>query len=120
MIAITGADRSNGCLCVLQASHLCGRIDHGRVGAQRGADIERVEALIARLPVVYCELKSGSVLYFHCNLLHSSEPNLSDRPRISYICCYNALSNPPLTRPGHGPCEPIILVEDNLDAWKTE
>ena len=116
MIAVTDADRVNGCLKVLRGSHRCGRIDHGRVGAQTGADPERVRALMERLQVVHCELKKGSMLFFHCNLLHASEPNLSERPRISYICCYNALSNPPLTRPGHGPCVPIELVEDHLES----
>lgn len=117
MLAVTEADRSNGCLKVLQGSHLCGRIDHGKIGTQTGADPVRVEALLKRLPMVYCELNPGSVLFFHCNLLHASDANVSDRPRISYICCYNALSNPPLTKAGHGPCEPIRLVEDDLEAW---
>jgi len=119
MLAITDADRQNGCLRVLKGSHLCGRIEHSRVSGQSGADLERVKALLERLPVGDCELRSGSLLFFHCNLLHSSEPNLSDRPRLSYICCYNALSNPPLTKPGHGPCTPIQLAEDNLEAWRT-
>lgn len=117
MLAVTEADRSNGCLKVLKGSHLCGRIDHGKIGTQTGADPARVEALMKRLSMVTCELKPGSVLFFHCNLLHASDPNTSDRPRISYICCYNALGNPPLTKPGHGPCEPITLVEDHLKAW---
>ena len=118
MLAITDADRENGCLSVLKGSHLCGRIDHSRAGSQSGADPDRVKVLLERLPVVDCELKSGSMLYFHCNLLHSSAPNLSDRPRLSYICCYNALSNPPLTKPGHGPCVPIAPTADDLDAWR--
>ncbi|MSR83424.1 MAG: hypothetical protein EXS58_10955 [Candidatus Latescibacteria bacterium] len=77
-----------------------------------------MKVLLERMPVVDCELKSGSMLYFHCNLLHSSAPNLWDRPRLSYICCYNALSNPPLTKPGHGPCVPIAPVADDLEAWR--
>ena len=117
LLAVTDADKSNGCLRVLKGSHRCGRIEHGRTGGQVAADPERVQALLQRLQVVDGELAAGSVLFFHCNLLHSSAANLSARPRISYICCYNALSNPPLTQPGHGPCEPIELGRDNLDGW---
>jgi hypothetical protein len=118
MIAVTEADRKNGCLRVLRGSHRCGRLDHGKIGSQTGADPERVEALLKRLQVVDCVLRPGDMLFFHCNLLHASEPNVSDRPRTSYICCYNALNNPPLTKPGHGPCVPLELVADNLDTWK--
>ena len=117
LLAVTDADKSNGCLRVLKGSHRCGRIEHGRTGGQVAADTERVQALIQRLQVVEGELAAGSVLFFHCNLLHSSAANLSARSRISYICCYNALSNPPLTKRGHGPCEPIELGRDNLDGW---
>ena len=117
LLAVTDADKSNGCLRVLKGSHRCGRIEHGRTGGQVAADPERVQALIQRLQVVEGELAAGSVLFFHCNLLHSSAANLAARSRISYICCYNALSNPPLTKRGHGPCEPIELGRDNLDGW---
>ena len=120
MVAVTDADRDNGCLQVLKGSHRCGRIDHGRVGQQTGADPHRVEALMQRLECVPCELQGGDVLFFHCNLLHSSAPNTSARPRISYICCFNALSNPPLTKSGHGAPVKIDLVADHLEDWKTD
>ena len=46
LIAIDRATGENGCLEVLQGSHLIGRIDHGKVGDQTGADLERVEAAL--------------------------------------------------------------------------
>ena len=112
MLALDDATRENGCLKVLTGSHHLGRIDHGRRGGQAGADPERVAAIEARLPVYYCQARAGSVLFFHGNLLHASEANLSDRPRRAFICCYNALSNAPYGGKGHGKPEPINLAED--------
>ena len=42
LIAVSRANRANGCLQVLRGSHLMGRIDHGKTGDQTGADMERV------------------------------------------------------------------------------
>lgn len=39
------------------------------------------------------ELKAGDVLFFHSNILHRSEANLSDKPRWSMISCYNRQAN---------------------------
>lgn len=41
-VSVDDADRDNGGLQVLRGSHRMGRIDHGRVGDQAGADIDRV------------------------------------------------------------------------------
>ena len=82
-IAIDEAMKVNGCLKVMVGSHLLGRLDHGHVGNQYGANPERVEALESKLPVRHVEAKPGSVLFFHCNLLHASEPNLSKLPRLA-------------------------------------
>jgi phytanoyl-CoA dioxygenase PhyH len=112
MIALDPATRENGCLKVLVGSHLLGRLDHGRQGSQAGADPERIGAIEARLPVRYIEARPGSAIFFHCNLLHASEPNLSDHPRRAYICCYNAFSNVPVLGAGHGRPVPIPLVPD--------
>src|SRR5258707_2521477 len=57
MIALDRATRQNGCLQVVRGSHLLGRLDHGKVGDQTGvADNERMQAALARLELVHCEL----------------------------------------------------------------
>jgi hypothetical protein len=112
MVALDRATKENGCLKVITGSHHLGRFDHGQRGNQAGADPERVNAALERLPLHYCEMPAGSVLFFHCNLFHASEANTSDRPRRAYICCYNALSNVPYGGRGHGKPEPITLAED--------
>lgn len=113
MIALDAANKENGCLKVIPGSHHIGRINHGGVGSQAGADVERVAEAERRLGVHYCEAPAGSALFFHGNLLHSSEPNLSDRHRRAYICTYNAFSNIPFGGGGHGKPEPIPVVPDD-------
>lgn len=114
LIALDGATRENGCLKVLTGSHHIGRLDHGQQGNQVGADPARLRAVEELLPVRYVEAPAGSALFFHCNLLHASEPNTSDRPRTSYICCYNAMSNVPYGGHGHGSVKPIAMSQDIL------
>jgi ectoine hydroxylase-related dioxygenase (phytanoyl-CoA dioxygenase family) len=101
MIAVDRATRANGCLQVLRGSHRLGRIDHGKVGDQTGADPERVEAALKRLELVHCELSPGSAVFFHANLLHRSDQNKSDDPRWAFICCYNAARNDPYKESRH-------------------
>ena len=113
MIAIDEAMKVNGCLKVMVGSHLLGRLDHANVGNQHGVEPERAKALESRLPVQFVEAKPGSALFFHCNLIHASEPNLSEFPRLTYICCYNAFSNIPILGQGHGPPIPIQLASDD-------
>ena len=95
MVALDPATRENGCLKVITGSHRLGRCNHGQVASQTGADPERLAVVVDRLPVHYCEAPAGSVLFFHCNTFHASEPNFSAQPRRAYICCYNARSNVP-------------------------
>lgn len=115
MLSIDASTRENGCLQVLVGSHRLGRIEHMQVGTQTGADPQRVAALRERLAHRYVETEPGAMLFFHCNLLHASDANLSDRPRRALICCYNALSNTPLYGQGHGAPVPIErCAEDAL------
>lgn len=93
-IALDPATRANGCLQVLRGSHLLGRLDHTTVGQQTGADPARIRQIEQSLETVHVEMSSGSALFFHSNLLHSSAPNESDQHRRSFIVCYNAVGNP--------------------------
>lgn len=95
-VALDPATKENGCLQVLRGSHKLERLDHGKVGAQTGADPARMPLLEPLFERVYVEMTPGSCLFFHCNLLHSSGPNESEHHRRSFIMCYNALANPQL------------------------
>ena len=95
MIAVDRATKENGCLQVIKGSHKLGRVEHGITGTQTGADMERVEAALQRMELVYCELEPGDALFFHANLLHRSDQNKSPNPRWALICCYNTKHNDP-------------------------
>ena len=101
LIAVDTATKENGCLQVIKGSHLMGRIDHNKVGDQTGADIDRVNEALKHLDLIYCEMEPGTALFFHSNLLHRSDANLSPNPRWSLICCYNAARNPCKPRENH-------------------
>jgi hypothetical protein len=40
---------------------------------QRGADLERVDWAKGRCPLIFCELSPGDAIFFHANLLHTSD-----------------------------------------------
>jgi ectoine hydroxylase len=112
-IAIDPATKENGCLQVLKGSHELGRIDHLLTGDQAGADRERVEKAMERLELVHVEMQPGDALFFHCNLLHRSDQNRSERPRWSMICCYNAARNDPYKESHHPRYTPLVKVADD-------
>ena len=75
-------------------------------GDQTGADLERVNVALERMELVYGECEPGDAIFFHGNLLHRSDANLSPNPRWSLICCYNAARNDPYKEskpPGYTP-----------------
>jgi ectoine hydroxylase-related dioxygenase (phytanoyl-CoA dioxygenase family) len=112
-IAVDGATKENGCLQVIPQSHHCGRVDHILTGDQAGADRERVDEILKRMPVLYCEMEPGDAIFFHCNLLHRSDQNRSDKPRWSMICCYNAASNDPYKESHHPRYTLLRVVPDS-------
>jgi len=101
LIAVDRATRENGCLQVVRGSHLLGRMDHGKVGDQTGADPERVAEVTKRLETVYVDLEPGSAVLFHGNTLHRSDQNNSENPRWAFICCYNTKHNDPYKESKH-------------------
>jgi ectoine hydroxylase-related dioxygenase (phytanoyl-CoA dioxygenase family) len=112
-IAVDPATRENGCLQVIEGSHHCGRIEHALTGDQSGADAERVQEILKRMPLVYVVMDPGDVLFFHANLLHRSDQNHSDHPRWSMICCFNAARNNPYREAQHPCYTPLKRVPDS-------
>ncbi|MBD1367262.1 phytanoyl-CoA dioxygenase family protein [Mucilaginibacter sp. ZT4R22] len=105
MVALTDANKQNGCLQVIRGSHKLGRVNHGFSGEQVGADMVMVENALKTMELIYCELEAGDALLFHSNLLHRSEANLSDSPRWSIISCYSLQSN--------------LAYNETSTSWKT-
>jgi phytanoyl-CoA hydroxylase len=121
MVAITDANQANGCLQVIKGSHKMGRIEHGFAGEQVGASQHYVDLSLKTMPLVYVEINAGDALFFHSNLLHRSEANLSDKPRWSLISVYNRASNIPYNEPSKSSTVKLAPVPDEaLMQWQTE
>ncbi len=64
-----------------------------------------VNNALKTMELIYCEIEPGDALFFHSNLLHRSEANLSEHPRWSIISCYSSQSN--------------LAYNENSTSWKT-
>lgn len=121
MIAITRANRENGCLQVMKGSHKMGRIEHSFAGEQVGASQHYVDLALKTMEQVYVELQAGDALFFHSNLLHRSEANLSGNSRWSLISVYNRANNVPYNEPCGSSTVPIEVVPDEaMLEWETK
>lgn len=121
MVALTEANKQNGCLQIIKGSHKLGRVNHGFAGEQVGADITMVDNALKTMPLIYCELEQGDALIFHSNLLHRSEANLSDRPRWSIISCYCSQSNLAYNETSTAWKMPVRIVPDEaILEWEAE
>jgi ectoine hydroxylase-related dioxygenase (phytanoyl-CoA dioxygenase family) len=121
MVALTEANKQNGCLQVIKGSHKLGRVNHGFAGEQVGADMQMVDNALKTMELVYVELEAGDALIFHSNLLHRSEANLSDYPRWSIISCYNLQSNLAYNETSTAYKVPVDIVPDSaIMDWDAE
>lgn len=120
MIALTSADKENGCLQIIKGSHKLGRVNHGFAGEQVGADMTMVNNALETMDLIYCEIEPGDALFFHSNLMHRSEANLSDKPRWSLISCYNSQSNLAYAETSTSWRVPVDIVPDHaITEWNT-
>ena len=120
MLALTPANKENGCLQVIRGSHKMGRVNHGFAGEQVGADSVMVDNALKTMEVIYCELQPGDILIFHSNLLHRSEANLSTHPRWSLISCYCSQSNIAYNETSASWNSPVDVVPDEaILEWET-
>lgn len=120
MVALTPANKQNGCLQVIKGSHKLGRINHGFAGEQVGADMVMVNNALKTMDLVYVEIEPGDALFFHSNILHRSEANLSEHPRWSIISCYASQSNLAYNENSTSWKTPIELVPDNaITNWES-
>jgi len=121
MVALTPANKANGCLQVIKGSHKLGRVNHGFAGEQVGADMVFVDHALKTMDLIYCELDPGDALIFHSNLLHRSEANTSDKPRWSIISCYSSQSNLAYNETSVSWKVPVDIVPDEaILNWKAD
>ena len=113
VLALTHHTLANGALRVLRGSHLAGRMTHVTLGAQQAVDPERLALVQRDFEEVVMECEPGDVYFFHCNMFHASQPNVTDTVRASLLTCYNARSNNPIRKHHHRFYNP-------LDRWSDQ
>ena len=74
--------------------------------------MDRMPAIRRQLDHAYLEMDPGDACFFHCNTLHSSSQNKSDKARNILICCYNKASNDPIKEHHHPRYTPLAKVSD--------
>ena len=70
----------------------------------------RLQEALKIFPHVYVEMTPGDALFFHCNLLHSSDQNNSDQRRWVMITSYNKKKNNPVLQHHHPFYHPLHMV----------
>lgn len=124
-IALTVSEPANGCMRVIPGSHKQGLLEHDNVQDpnllnKRG---ERLRMHVDESQAVDVVLKPGEMSLHHTNIVHGSNPNRSDGPRIGFIVRF--VTNLSTNRDrevmrvrGNADCSHLRLVEppDNRSA----
>ena len=117
-IALTPSERANGCLRVVPGSHSRGLMGHQIIRDdpnllnRRG---ERVEMTVDEAEAVDVVLRPGEMSLHHSNIVHGSNPNTSDEPRVGFIVRFvtNQTTNrdrPMLRVRGRADCSHLTLA----------
>lgn len=87
-IALTMSQPENGCMRAMPGSHKLGLLDHENVENdpnllnRRG---ERIRSDVRESEAIDVVLRPGEMSLHHTNIVHGSNPNRSDGPRIGFI-----------------------------------
>ena len=116
-IALTASEPANGCMRVVPGTHKQGVLEHDNVQDpnllnKRG---ERLRMDVDESEAVDVVLKPGEMSLHHTNIVHGSNPNTSDGPRIGFIVRYvtNLSTNrdrPVMRVRGKADCSHLRLV----------
>ena len=117
-IALTPSHQANGCMRVIAGSHRLGSLNHVNLSDpnllnRRG---ERIDVAVDESQAVDVVLRPGEISLHHSNIVHGSNPNASDEPRIGFIVRFvtNRFTNkdwPLLRVRGEADCSHLRLVE---------
>ena len=118
-IALTPSHRANGCVLVIPGSHKQGLLDHDNVLDdpnllnRRG---ERVKVVVDEARAVDVVLQPGEMSLHQSNIVHGSNANTSDEPRIGFIVRFVTNLIAPRDRPllrvrGEADCSHLTLAE---------
>lgn len=118
-IALTPSNQANGCMRVIPGSHKLGALDHENVPDdpnllnRRG---ERIKIEVDESKAVDVVLRPGQLSLHQSTIVHGSNPNTSDKPRIGFIVRFvtSQMRNPNtrlLRVRGNGDCSHLELAE---------
>ena len=130
-IALTPSHQENGCMRVIPGSHRLGALDHENVVDERLLNRrgERIKIDVDESQAVDVVLRPGQISLHESTLVHSSNPNASDEPRIGFIVRFvtSRMQNPNtrlMRVRGDGDCShldlaqrPGINAEEALSTW---
>jgi non-haem Fe2+, alpha-ketoglutarate-dependent halogenase len=122
-IALTPSVRANGCVRVVPGSHKRGLLEHQTIRDdpnllnRRG---ERVEMTVDEAEALDLVLRPGEMSLHHSNIVHGSNPNSSDEPRVGFIVRFvtNRTTNsarPMLRVRGRADCGHLTLARPPAD-----
>ena len=132
-IALTPSHQANGCMRVIPGSHKQGLLNHVNIRddsnlVRRGEQVEVVDESQA----VDVVLQPGEISMHHSTIVHGSNPNTSDEPRIGFIVRFvtNKIANrerPLLRGRGEADCSHLSLSappiaadrQKAFSAWRT-
>ncbi len=118
-VALTPSHKANGCMRVIPGSHKQGLLNHVNVEGdpnllnRRG---ERIETPVDEAGAVDVVLRPGEMSLHHSNIIHGSNPNTSEEPRVGFIVRYvterfTNLERPLLRVRGRADCSHLRLAE---------
>lgn len=131
-IALTASRRANGCMRVVPGSHKQGVLAHANSRDESNLLFRGEQVAVAdESRAVDVTLQPGEMSLHHSNIIHGSNANTSDEPRVGFIVRYVtpriADRNRPLLRVrGQAPCPHLRLApppahadaEQAFDAWR--
>jgi ectoine hydroxylase-related dioxygenase (phytanoyl-CoA dioxygenase family) len=94
-VAFDDANLANGCLQVIDRSHVDGCLPGTSNGTQLGGFFTD-PGCFSEADAVPLEVKAGSMAFFDAHIIHGSEPNRSDRPRRAIVMTYQPGGHPML------------------------
>lgn len=134
-IALTGSHQANGCMRVIPGSHKEGLLAHDNIRDdpnllnKRGERISRVVDEDRAIDVV---LEPGEMSLHQSTIIHGSNPNTSDEPRIGFIVRFVTSRTTNRDRPmlrvrGEADCSHLSLAQPPaqmdqqtaLSAWRS-
>lgn len=115
-VALTESSPENGCMRVLPGSHKLPILPHVETFAEnnqltRG---QEVEAQVDESEIVDITLQPGQMSLHHVRIIHGSNANFSDRPRIGIVVRY---MTPEVASNGGGQKAVLARGDDRVGNW---